>query len=850
MQKLQNSAKMVKLNSSQLLNKSSSLLKKNAIKVTNNEQSGFTKDIIPIKKFSHGLIITNDNRYVKILEILPVNFGDKDDFLKDQISDGFMSLFRSSIKKAQIKIISDKANPQGMIDHLNKLCAKETNIKIKERISDHIEYIKVLSKKGALLRRFFFIYEYSGDINGKKSTDINEIALSMYEDEIYLRKTFANIGNAVVHGDDRDYLSAEIIYTLLNRKTSIKESFNSRLVHLDHDRTLYNQTHSLHRTHDDVDCVAPKGLKFHRSDYCIVDGMYQTYLTLLSNTYPSRVYAGWLSRFYDADKVDMDIFIEKLNREFVIESMQQLTKFQDVKYLLNRNDRSKTKTNSENLTNNLDILNLVQSGQDLFNVAIVLTIRAKSVKELFFTRNQLIKNVSGIDIKFEEALINVKKYYSLTLPLLNTKSDILKRNYHNYLTEELGGLYCFTAYQLYDPKAPLFGVNVENDSLVSTNNFNTSLYANGNMLIIGKSGAGKTYSEQILGIRMRMQQTRVNYIIPKKGYNDYWTGCYQAGGSFITLAPNSKDCINIMAIRPEDRTDNQFNGDTNQQITSSLAKKSRSIITFTQLLMGKEEMTMDEESLLDVAIVRTYAKFGITEDNNSIFYPDGKIKTMPIISDLIVSVKEEPQLSRIVTVYRPFIDGTCKNMNGQTNVDTENYYTVYNVDDEIIPQKLFPAFMFIAFESVYSLAKSTRLVYDAIFLDEVWKMMINEASANQVRDMVKIIRGYAGCVILATQDIPDFLNSPGGFGKAVLSNTEIKMFHGLKKNELDEVIKVVDLSENDKAALLKFPTGRAILFANNEKVMVDICGSKMDDDSIVTNPNKVRELLERKIKAI
>ena len=76
-------------------------------------------------------------------------------------------------------------------------------------------------------------------------------------------------------------------------------------------------------------------------------------------------------------------------------------------------------------------------------------------------------------------------------------------------------------------------------------------------------------------------------------------------------------------------------------IDSMLAKKIQQLMIFFSLLIP--DMNNEEEQMLDEALVKTYAKFGITHDNNSIYADQGsgEIKTMPILGDLYEAAQGE-----------------------------------------------------------------------------------------------------------------------------------------------------------------------------------------------------------------
>lgn len=116
----------------------------------------------------------------------------------------------------------------------------------------------------------------------------------------------------------------------------------------------------------------------------------------------------------------------------------------------------------------------------------------------------------------------------------------------------------------------------DNGTIVSPNWFDTDMFINANMTIIGSSGSGKTFTEELIGRRMYLNGCRSYFIIPKKGLLDYYDGCANIGGTFISLAPGARDRINVMDIRPEgkavDAKDRNY--DSSERGDNGTAKKA------------------------------------------------------------------------------------------------------------------------------------------------------------------------------------------------------------------------------------------------------------------------------------
>ncbi len=796
-------------------------------------KNGFIQDYLPIQDIQYGLIHTTDGRYIKIIEVSPVNFFAKSDLKRNELADNFRKIFRVLPAKVQIKITSDRNDPRQLISNIQSHEQDNEPLSVKLQRQDLIQKIHYISSNASISRRYFICFQYIG-----KSKPAREIAEEMMIIESTLDSILSVNGNCILQeSDDYNYNTLSILYYLLNRKSYRTQTYEYRYQRLLSDAATYNLATGQHKDVQDIDLISSRGLSTYSRSCIRIDGQYQTWLTLKEKSHNPVEYAGWINSLFSfGDFVDLDIDIKRLPKESTVAVVSKYNQFKVVSAREKRGNAEKYTELMDTVNNNQYVLNCMNNNdEDLFNVCIIIIIRANSLKALEQRRNMIVKLLKSNRRYVEDTFLNAETYFKMTLPLLYFDNDIFTRNARNYLSSSLASLYPFTSPEWYDPTGFLVGVT-QNNSIVAINNFNTQFYQNGNMMILGTSGSGKTFTEQLVGYGMYYNAIRVFYILPVKGF-EYIPGCNNIGGSYIPLGPGFQQCINWLEIHPETQIDmSTVSADASGYQASLLAKKASSITTGVQLLMLKEPtpMTMIEAAKLNQAIVKVYERFGITDDNRSIFTANGLVKEMPITSDLYRELTLIPGTERLLAALDVIVNGTCKNMNNQTNVDLTNNYTVIDVDEQIIGEDLLPWFIFVAFDCVYDFAKSSRTHFDAIFLDEVWKIMSTPA-AKQVKMMVKLIRGYAGCVVLATQDIFDFLNTE--FGVSVLANTEIRLFLNLKDTECDRVASIIHLSEEDKSAILGFKRGQGLLLSRGDKIIVNIEATQHEIDVFTTDAN-------------
>ena len=210
-----------------------------------------------------------------------------------------------------------------------------------------------------------------------------------------------------------------------------------------------------------------------------------------------------------------------------------------------------------------------------------------------------------------------------------------------------------------------------------------------------------------------------------------------------------------------------------------LAKKVQQLMTFFALLIP--DMTNEEEQLLDEALIRTYGKFGITHDNDSLYenarcHPP-KLKPMPIIGDLHEELEQNPDTRRISVIISRFVTGSAQSFNRQTNVDLTNKYIVLDLSE--LKGKLLSVGMFIALDYVWDTVKADRTRKKAVMIDEIWQLIgagSNRMAAEFCLTIFKTIRGFGGSAVSATQDLSDFFGlEDGRYGRAIINNSKNKM---------------------------------------------------------------------------
>lgn len=802
---------------------------------------GSTQDYIPVKHIQDGMYLTKDNRYIGVIEVLPVGFYQKSVQGKLSIITSFREVFQNKHIRWMLKIMRDGGNSIDLIPHLLKNCPNQSDPVVKETLDNYIAYLKKLASSGTVSERYFFIWEYSG-IDGVKSRDPEEVAQTMWENKCAIIDSLTDCGNICLRHDNENAFLGEVAYTFFNRKSSKIETIYDRYDRLNSDFDTFNKLTGMNKQLKYADLIAPKGLSTMNRNYLVMDGTYYGFIGLSSESWPTDIAAGWLDCLNYGANVDVDVIGKMLPHQLSLAALTQVSEIRSsgAKALLNRGNQRKGLPRLQKAQDVAEVAAKLNAGDDLYDVAIVLTVRANTPKQLRSSMRMINHHLKHkLHITPDSCYTCYEDYFRLTMPFLYT-TPVFTRLKHNVLASKLAYFYPFTSLALSDPSGTILGQSSR--QVISLNQFNTDFFENANMLILGSSGAGKSYTEKIIGERSYLNGKRCFFILPKKGY-EYEECCKLVNGAYLKLMPSTSICINILEIRPEIDID-RSKIDDNISISgeSLLAKKVNDVIIWLELLMGNT-MSSHLSNQLNAIIYKMYNEFGITGDNDSIYANSthSTLKPMPILSDLYNTIQaaesdEYETLSHddatdILDALHPFIFGICKNMNGQTNIDLSNRMIVFDCNEDIIGEKWLAAFLYVAFTFVCGEVKASENTDDLIFLDEVWKMMKNAECAKQVQNLVKIIRGYRGGTVIATQEIGDFLRAQEDYGASVINCSSITLLMKMKEHDLKLVKENYQLTPEESDKLLKFKRGNGILFAAGDKIPLRIVSSEFEQSA-------------------
>ena len=592
-----------------------------------------------------------------------------------------------------------------------------------------------------------------------------------------------------------------------------------------------------------LDILSPTTIDTKSRDYIVVDGVFHAYLYVAGYGYSTTVGSCWLAPLVEAGEgVNLSFIFKRQPKEKILSKIAQTT-------MVNRSrmrDVGDTRQDFEELDSAIssglylkDAMN--RNGEDFYYMHTLLEVTAEDAETLEQRVTAVEKLCVSIDMIARRCDYKNEQAFLSALPLLALDPDVERKSRRNALTSGVAAAFPFASYELSDRNGIFLGLNLYNRSPVFLDPFDDYKYTNGNCWIGGSSGAGKTFTLQCLGGRLRQQGKRVIFIVPKKGH-EFRPLCELLGGLYLRLSPSSKDCPNIMAIRRKSLDSYAGLRDMAARDDSVLADKiSRLIIWYS---LQKRDLSDEDKNHLDSSLVECYRRYGITFDNSTITDDEGNFVEMPIIADWYEVLSENPETKHLAVVLARYVTGSASAMGQRNDIDLNNKYIV--LDTSGMPDDLLLPGIFWATDVANDLIMDAGGDLSALIADELWSLVganSNPLAAGFVQEMVKTIRGLGGIAVTSTQGMQDLFGLDGGkYGKGILDSSRIKLVMQMEEQEARLIQGVLNLSEDEVRQITRFRRGEGLLCVGYNHVPVQFHATEKEYHAITTSPTDLRAM--------
>lgn len=194
-------------------------MKKSDNKISGNYYEDSTQKWLPIETVVNGIVVLKDGRYIKILEILPVNFYLKSEVEQENIIYYFASYLKIAPDNMQIRVSTERANIDDYLKRHDAFADSEDNELTRSMIYDEMEFVRSLSENVAIKKRFFIVLEYSGKGFGTQSGKFSDVQ-RMLADEVYKAERYlSQCELGVIDICDNGQL-IDLLYGFINKQSA------------------------------------------------------------------------------------------------------------------------------------------------------------------------------------------------------------------------------------------------------------------------------------------------------------------------------------------------------------------------------------------------------------------------------------------------------------------------------------------------------------------------------------------------------------------------------------------------------------------------------------------------------
>jgi type IV secretory pathway VirB4 component len=547
--------------------------------------------------------------------------------------------------------------------------------------------------------------------------------------------------------------------------------------------------------------------------------------------YPREVHAGWLAPLLTwPGRLDVALHVEPVDPVTAAARLRkQLARLESGRRRDDDRGRLADPHVEAATEDAYDLSARVARGEGkLFRVGLYLTVHAP-------TAGALAEDVAAVRALAASLLLDAKPatYRSLQgwVTCLPFGLDLLAMR-RTFDTAALAAAFPFTSPDLPAPDptsvaAPagvLYGFNVGSSGLVHWDRFGCD---NHNAVVLGRSGAGKSYLVKLEALRSLYRGIDVAVVDPE---DEYARLAAAVGGALVRLGASGVRLNPFdlpIATRPDGR-----------RTAPADALIRRCLFAHTMLAVLLGELTAADRAILDRAVTATYHAAGITGD------PRTWTRPAPLLADLAATLHGlgEPAAADLAARLHPYVGGAFAGLfAGPTSTRPEGHLIVFSLRE--LPDELKPAGTLLVLDAVWrQIANPAIRRPRLVVVDEAWLLMRQPAGADFLFRMAKSSRKHWAGLTVATQDTADVLATD--LGKVVVANSATQILLRQAPQAIDEITRAFDLSDGERQFLLAADKGQGLLSTGTQRVAFHTIASPAEHFLVTTNPAELAEYEE------
>ena len=177
-----------------------------------------TQDWLPIETVKDGIVVLKDGRYIKILEIVPVNFYLKSEVEQENIIYYYASYLKIAPDNIQIRVNTETANIDEYLSRHEYYAESEVNDEARAMIYDEMNFVRGLSDNIAVKKRFYIIFEYTPKAF-VQNPSFADVYKSLTDEAYKAERDLSQCELGVISIDD-DAQLVDLLYSFINKRSA------------------------------------------------------------------------------------------------------------------------------------------------------------------------------------------------------------------------------------------------------------------------------------------------------------------------------------------------------------------------------------------------------------------------------------------------------------------------------------------------------------------------------------------------------------------------------------------------------------------------------------------------------
>ena len=511
------------------------------------------------------------------------------------------------------------------------------------------------------------------------------------------------------------------------------------------------------RTKDFFDMILPGTVKF-LSDHYIVGDSYRC-VWVIREYPPSTEEQAILSQLADRSGVTLRIYhrlVESMEQRKIIQNATRRNKLKS-----GGTDMNDTIEAEDNLQDVIELLaNLRKNREPLLHCSVFIELKAKDMDALKELQSEIAMELTRSKMSVDRLTLRQKEGFLSVLPI---GSNQFGAQYERVLpASSVANFYPFNFSGKTDPHGLYIGRDKYGTNILVDFDRRAEDKTTSNILILGNSGQGKSYLLKLLLVNLRESGKRIICLDPESEYQEL---CRELGGCYIDFMSGQ---YTINPLEPKVWADGVEDVDpTTPEAFKKVTRLSQHIAYLKDFFRSYKDFTDAQIDTIEILLSKLYARYGITDSTD---YSRLKPTDYPIMSDFYQLCEEEfmtydKQRRYLYTeqtlqevclgIHSMFVGSESVYFNGYSNI-TDDAFLVFGVKGLLdTNRRLKDAMLFniLSYMSNQLLGQGNT----AASIDELYLFLTNLTAIEYIRNASKRVRKKESSVILASQNIEDFL---------------------------------------------------------------------------------------------